>query len=122
MELELEASSERFDPLDDRWLDQVAQLVTDLRREVGQTERRSQPKAGVKGIDLGTIFVSLGPASAFTAVAGVIKEFIHRDRGRSVRATWHENGKCQQIEIRGYNIDDVDRLVVALRQAASSSE
>jgi hypothetical protein len=40
-------------------LDQVAQLVTDLRREVGQSGRRSEPKPRMKGIDLGPIIVSV---------------------------------------------------------------
>lgn len=129
MKIELEPSSERFDPLDDRWLDQVAQLMTDLRHEVGEVSRCNEPTPGMKGVDLGAIIVnlepiitSLGPVSAFTAVAGVIKAFIARDRGRSIRAKWQENGHLREIEIRGNNVDDAERLLAALQRTAEPSE
>lgn len=105
MNFELEPSSERFDPVDDRWLDQVAQLVADLRQEADSITRGFQPQTGTKG-GLGPIIVSLGSAGAFTAAFEVIKAFVTRDRGRSVRVTWYEDGRAASLEVTGQGLDD----------------
>ena len=117
MEFGLEVSSDRFDRLDDRWLAQVAVLVDELRRESGAVERRSTPRAGTKG-DLGSIVLALGSAGAFTAVVEVIKAFVGRDEGRSVRLSWHENGRLESFEVGGNGVDDVvlERVVAVLDQ------
>lgn len=120
MEIELEPSSERFDPNDDRWLAQVAQLMADLRRDVGDVSRQGEARPGMKGVDLGPIIVALGSAGAFTAFTEVIKAFVGRDRGRSVKLSWHLDGKLESFEIQGPDIDDdvLDEALAALEQTA----
>jgi hypothetical protein len=120
MEIELDVFSERFDPHDDRWLDQVAQLVTDLRREVGEAGRHADPSPGMKGSDFGPIVVYLSSAGAFMAVAEVLKAFINRDRGRSIRATRRVNDHLEQIEINGSNVEQMERLVAGFWRTAPS--
>jgi hypothetical protein len=121
MEVQVEPLSERFDRLDDRWLDHVALFVADLRREVGNVERRSKAVPGMKGLDLGSIAVSLSSAGAFAALASVIKAFIERDNGRSVRATLRKDGKLEQLEISGSNVQDVERLIASLASSQDES-
>jgi hypothetical protein len=115
MEFDVEPVSERFDPLDDRWLAQVAHLATELGREVGGVRRRSAPAAGKKG-DLGAIVLALGSAGAFTAAVEVLKAFVARDQGRSVRLSWHEDGRLASLEVSGRGVDDatVTRVLGAL--------
>jgi hypothetical protein len=121
MDFELEPSSERFDPLDERWLAQMAQLTADLRREVGTVNRVSKPQPGVKG-DLGSIVMALGSAGAFTAAVEVIKAFVARDQGRAVRLSWHQDGRLESLEVSGTGVDDdlMDRVVGALDRASGS--
>jgi hypothetical protein len=122
MDFELESTSERFDPLDERWLAQVAQLAADLRREVGGVDRVSTPEPGQKG-ELGTIVMALGSAGAFTAAVEVIKAFVTRDQGRSVRLSWHEGGRLESLEVVGSGVDDalMQRVVGALDRASGPS-
>lgn len=119
MEFEVEASSARFDPLDDRWLGQVGQLAADLHREGGTVTRRADPQPGRKG-GLGAIVLSLGSAGAFTAAVEVIKAFVDRDPSRSVRLSWHADGRLESLEVAGRSLDDEmrQRVVRLLDDAA----
>jgi hypothetical protein len=118
MDFVLEPVSERFDPLDDRWLTQVTGLVGELHREVGTVSRRTEARADAKG-DLGSIIVALGTAGAFTAAVEVIKAFVARDQGRRVRLSWHQDGRLESFEVDGKNIDAavMERVLGALDHA-----
>jgi membrane-associated two-gene conflict system component 1 (EACC1) len=122
MDLVLEPSSERFDVLDDPWLRQVAVLIADLRREIGDVHQAQEPRPGTKGVELGSIVVTLASASAFGAVAQVVKAFIERDRGRSIRVAWHESGMSREVEIRGSNLDEAARLIANLDPSSASAD
>lgn len=123
MEFVVDPSSERFDGVDDRWLAQVAVLVADLRRDVGTVERRRDAQPGTKG-DLGSIVLALGSAGAFAAAVEVIKAFVDRDRGRTVRLSWHQDGRLESFEVGGQGIDDalLERVVGALELGSERSE
>jgi hypothetical protein len=119
MDFEIEVTSERFDPVDDRWLGQVALLTADLRREGGVVTRRSVPQPGRKG-DVGSLILALGSAGVFTAVIEAIKAFVARDDGRMVKLSWHQDGRLQSLEVGGRNFDDnVMQRVVGMLDAAS---
>lgn len=127
MDLKLEPLSQRFDPLDDRWLAQVAQLVTDLQKELDDVRRHGKSEPGTKGVELGAIVVSLGSAGMFTAAVEVVKAFVGRDRGRSIRLSWHENGKPESLQIEGHRLGDdvvkkIEQLKVALERSPERSE
>jgi hypothetical protein len=122
MDFEVEALSDRFDALDDRWLAQVGGLVGELGREVGPVERRATPAPGTKG-DLGSIVLALGSAGAFTAAVEVLKSFVERDRGRSVRLSWHQDGRLESLEVGGNGVDEavMARVLGALDAAAGGN-
>src|SRR5262245_25244248 len=61
LELRLSAQSDRFDADDESWLAQEADLLADLRREVGGVRRDLQAVPGVKGM-VETVIMALGSA------------------------------------------------------------
>lgn len=119
MDFEVEPGSERFDPLDERWLAQVSQLTAELRRAGGSVTRRPVSQPGQKG-DIGPLIMALGSAGVFTAVVETIKAFVARDQGRTVRLSWHQDGRLESLEVGGRDIDgDVMRRVVGLLDSAA---
>jgi hypothetical protein len=76
VELRLEPPTDRFDALDDRWLEQVDGFVAELDQEVGGVDRDRAAAAGGKGFDLANIVLTLGSAGAFTATVEVIKSWL----------------------------------------------
>jgi hypothetical protein len=117
IELRLEPVSERFDATDDRWLDQVAGLVSELQDEVGGVSRRREPVAGTKGA-LDSILLSLTSAGALTAAVELLKAWLTRDRSRSVKVAWSADGNLQQLELSGSQVDSgaFDQIVRAVSQ------
>lgn len=106
VELRLEPSSDRFDPLDDRWLDQVATLVTELDREVGGVEQERGQVEGGKGFDIAAIVLSLGSAGVLSGAIEVVRSWLSRDRSRSLKVSWSDAGEVQAIELNGSDLDD----------------
>jgi hypothetical protein len=100
VELKIEPSSDRFDPLDDRWLEQVDGFAGELDQELGGVERERRPVDGGKGFDLASIVLSLGSAGAFTATVELVKSWLSRDRSRSVRLSWSETARSA-VELKG---------------------
>ena len=123
VELRLEPLTDRFDALDDRWLEQVDGFVDELDEEVGGVDRDRQATPGGKGFDLANIVLTLGSAGAFTATVEVIKSWLSRDRSRSVRMSWSETGKVQELELKGSDLDEAafDEIVRSAAQRLASS-
>jgi hypothetical protein len=117
VELRLEPTSDRYDAADDRWLDQVAAFVSELRSEVGDVDVQREPVAGAKGF-LDTIVLPLASAGAVTGTIEMLKAWLGRDRSRSVKVTWAADGGVQQLELAGNSVDDAefDRIVNSVAQ------
>jgi hypothetical protein len=105
VDVTLEPGSARFASHDDRWLSQVADLVTGLERVPVSRVRRDRPLAGAKGA-VTDVIVSLGSAGVFTAVVEVIKLWLGRDSGRTLKLSWSESGKVQTLELSGSELDE----------------
>lgn len=105
VEIRLEPSSERFDATDDRWLDQVAILITELREHAGPVDRHSVPVPGTKGV-LDSIVMPIASAGALTAAVEMLKGWLARDRSRAVKVTWADSGAMQALELTGSDVDD----------------
>jgi hypothetical protein len=123
VELKIEPSSDRFDPLDDRWLEQVDGFADELDQELGGVERERRPVDGGKGFDLASIVLSLGSAGAFTATVELVKSWLSRDRSRSVRLSWSETGEVREVELKGSDLDDAsfDEIVRSAAQRLAGS-
>jgi hypothetical protein len=123
VDVKIEPSSDRFDPLDDRWLEQVDGFADELDQEVGGVARERRPVDGGKGFDLASIVLSLGSAGAFTATVELVKSWLSRDRSRSVRLSWSETGEVREVELKGSDLDDAsfDEIVRSAAQRLAGS-
>jgi Effector Associated Constant Component 1 len=103
-EVEIEPASDRYDPHDERWLDQVAQLRSDLLRQVGDVRIEPVPVEGKKG-GAEALILALGTAGAFTAAVEFFKAWLGRDRDRSIKIKWTDGDERKEIDIRGEALD-----------------
>lgn len=114
MELVITPRSDRFDPYDDRWRQQVGDFDAALAREVGGVRRKLIPVPGTKGgIEL--IVIALGSAGAFTAAVEFFTVWLRRDRTRSLEITHTVDGRQETIRISGESISNevLGKLAVA---------
>jgi hypothetical protein len=105
VDVTLEPGSTRFSPHDDRWLAQVADLVSELDRVSSPKVRRDRPVEGNKGA-ITDVVVSLGSVGVFKSLVDVIRLWLGRDSGRTLRLTWFESGKLQSLELGGTGLDE----------------
>lgn len=115
VELILDPGSDRFDATDDRWLDQVTLLVSDLRMQLDDVSIRSTSVPGSKGV-LDEIVVPLLTSGAIPAAVGVIAAWLQRDTSRSVRVRLAADGSVEEFEMSGADVDDraVEQMVASL--------
>jgi hypothetical protein len=109
--LRVEPSSSRFDASDDRWIDQTTGLVGELR-EVGDVDLARAPGTGTKGATA-EILLSLTSAGVLTATVELLRAWLSRDRSRSVKLSWDEEGELRDVELSGDDLDDAafDRII-----------
>lgn len=98
-------STDRFDPEDDRWREQVAVFMAELQREVGGVRRTSTPVAGTKGA-VDTVILALGSAGAFTAAVEMFRSWLGRARDRRLDISWTQDGREESISLSGTSFDD----------------
>lgn len=104
-ELRIEAESENLDPSDDRWIQQINLLLTDLQAEVGKVRKEVVPVQGRKG-GIETIILALGSAGAITAAVEIFKAWLGRDRTRSLRLSTIKEGKEQTVFATGKGMSE----------------
>jgi hypothetical protein len=104
--------TDRYDPEDDRWQDQLRSFYAELRAEVGTVERRSVPVAGTKG-SAETIIVALGSAGTFTAAVEFFRSWLKRDKSRSLEISFTDGDSERKICLRGDALNDSALEVVA---------
>jgi len=117
LDLVIQPRTDRYDPDDDRWQGQVADLYADLRREVGGVRRKRAQVEGTKG-GVDTVILALGSAGAFTATVEYLRAWLGRDRSRSLEVTWTADGREQKVSVRGEAIDQSALRTIA--EAAAS--
>src|SRR6266699_4347227 len=103
LEVDLVALNDRFDDDDPRWLDQVADLVHELRRETEALQSRRTPVPGTKGT-VDQLILSLGSAGAFTAAIDIVRAWLARDKHRSVEmAVTDADGHKHTVRVSAEN-------------------
>src|SRR5262245_9947334 len=119
LELRLNAQSDRFDADDENWLAQEADLLAELRREVGGVRRDMQAVPGAKGM-VETVIMALGSAGAFQAAVGCLRAWLSRDRTRRIELAWSVDGHEETVVLQGTAIDAAtfDRLAELVRARA----
>ena len=116
-ELRIDVGTNRFDPEDDRWRDQVAQLYAGLDDEVGGVRREHTSVPGTKG-EVSTVILALGSAGAFTAMAEYLRAWLGRDKSRSVEVKWSEGTEERSVSISGDGMDNASFQALAEAAAA----
>ncbi|MBU2669430.1 hypothetical protein KOI35_38550 [Actinoplanes bogorensis] len=86
LELLLVARNDRYDDEDPRWLDQIADLTGDLRRETEALRRTREAVPGTKGM-AEQLVLALGTAGAFHTTLEVVRAWLARDRHRALTIT-----------------------------------
>ena len=113
--------SSRYDVDDDRWRDQVSDLVHDLRVETGALQVERAPVAGTKG-SLDQLVLTLGSAGVFTTALDMLRIWLARDKTRSVELTYTDrDGKTQQLSVTATRAD-ADALAPVIAAVAGQIE
>lgn len=99
-QIEIAPESESYAPDDDRWLEQVSAFYDDLRDNGILVREESRPRPGAKG-DVSTIILALGSAGAFTAAVAAFKDFLSRERTRSLRVKWKVGDESREVLVTG---------------------
>ncbi|WP_313905427.1 effector-associated constant component EACC1 [Streptomyces sp. SLBN-31] len=105
IEVTVQAGTTRFDPEDQRWVDQVAGLEAELRREAGAAVlRRALPSPGTVPAEAVTLI--LGSPGALTAAVACFRAWLARDETRTLTVTWTDGqGAEQRLTISGDRVD-----------------
>jgi hypothetical protein len=113
--------SARYDADDDRWRDQVADLVRDLKVETGSLTVARTPVPGTKG-SLDSLVLALGSAGVFTTALDVLRVWLARDKTRSVDLTYTDReGKQQRLSVTAAN-SGADTLAPVIAAVAGQIE
>ncbi|MFE7313440.1 hypothetical protein ACFU7T_10070 [Streptomyces sp. NPDC057555] len=113
VEVTIEPGTGRFDPSDQRWLDQVAALHAALAEEAGKVSRRAAPKPGRKGA-VDAVVVALGSSGALTAAVSCFKAWLARDKTRTLTVTWTDQAGAEKVvKVSGNNIDQASFQALA---------
>lgn len=98
--LRIMVKSEKFNPHDDSWIQQVNSLVADLQADVGKVQKEVVPVKGHKG-GIEAVILALGSAGAITAAVEIFKAWLGRDQTRSLQLSTIIEGKEKTIVVTG---------------------
>lgn len=124
LELELWAGSDRYEPDDPRFREQVSSLVERLRREAGPARTERYAAADTKGAsEASSVIIALGTSGALTIALNAFKEWLRRDRTRSLRISWvsAESGrrtlivKAEELDRAGFQ--ELAKLALTLEDS-----
>jgi hypothetical protein len=121
LDVSLLPRSERYEDDDERWRDQVADLVHDLRVETDALRVSRTPVAGTKG-SLDEFILSLGSAGVLSTAVDVLKAWLARDKTRSVELKYRDRqGKEQRLSVTAEHAGD-DALAPVIAAVAAQIE
>ncbi len=104
LELVIQPRSEKYDPEDDRWREQMSDFFLSLDKEVGDVRREIVPVEGTKG-GAASIILALGSAGAFTVTLDYFRAWLNRDKSRRLDISWSVGGQQETITASGDAID-----------------
>ncbi|HZC70460.1 MAG TPA: hypothetical protein VE442_07195 [Jatrophihabitans sp.] len=118
LDISLLPHSERYEDDDDRWRDQIADLVHELRVETDAVKVSRTPVPGTKG-SLDQLVLTFGSAGVFTTAVDVLKIWLARDKTRSVELTYQDRqGKEQRLSVTAEHAND-DALAPVIAAVAA---
>lgn len=104
IEFSIEPISEKYSPNDNRWLDQVNDLVADFQSQVGQVRKELTAEEGAKGCGIELLFELL--PVAIPAMVQVFRGWLTRDRTRSLKISIKKNGEVQVFVLEGKGMSE----------------
>ena len=114
-------ASEKYGADDDRWQEQVADLVHELRVETDAVSVERTPVPGTTG-SLDQLVLTLGSAGVFTTVLDVLRIWLARDKTRSVELTYQDRAGVQQrLSVQATHADR-DALAPVIAAVAAQIE
>ena len=105
VEFRLTASNSDYDPGDDRWLDQVAQLIEDLNDTADEVRKDTTPVAGRKGGEVEAIILALGSAGAISAAVEIFKAWLARDQKREIEISVQSGDDTKTVRVSANRMD-----------------
>lgn len=118
LDISLFPHSQRYEDDDDRWRDQIADLVHELRVETDAVRVSRTPVPGTKG-SLDQLVLTLGSAGVFTTAVDVLRIWLARDKTRSVELMYQDReGKEQRLSVTAEHADD-DALAPVIAAVAA---
>ena len=107
IQLQISPINDDYDPNDDRWLDQVNELVYDLQKEVGDVHQESTAVQGQKGA-VTAMMLALKGSGAIKGAVDMFKAWLDRDQSRELILTVKRDGKTETIKVSGNRMDKDD--------------
>ena len=104
-ELAVTPANARFDPNDERWLEQVSEFIVQARRELPGTELRSVPVRGTKGA-AAELIIALGTSGAFETALAFFRGWLGRDKDRGLVLKWDAEGHRGDLSISGTHVPE----------------
>jgi hypothetical protein len=105
IELQIAPASSALPSSDQRWQNQVAQLLGELKRNAGEVRKEITPVPGQKG-GAEAIILALGSSGAIAATVTIIRAWLARAADRSIRMKGKMGDKDFDIEITGANVSE----------------
>lgn len=105
LELQLAPASTALPTSDQRWQNQVAQLLNDLRRGAGEVRKEITPVPGQKG-GAEAIILALGTSGALTAAVTIFKAWLGRAADRTIKMKARVGDRVVEVELSGTNISE----------------
>jgi hypothetical protein len=117
LDLTLHTSSDKFDPDDENWLDQEAELMASLRSEVGGVRRDYVAQPGDKGM-IESVILALGSAGAFKMAVQCLSAWLARDRTRKIELAWTVDGREEKLVLQGTHLEPAhfEQLAALVRE------
>ncbi|WP_433042472.1 effector-associated constant component EACC1 [Dactylosporangium sp. CS-033363] len=109
------AKHDEFDPADEFWLDQVADLYQDLRNEIDGFQLQSADTPGTKG-NVDSVIIALGSAGAFSAAVTCFKAWLARDKHRRIVVTVKSGDREEQVTLDGLDEAAIAKLTDAVAE------
>jgi hypothetical protein len=105
VEVAISTETAKYAPDSPQWRREVADLHTELRREIGSVTTQSTNLPGTRG-GVVEIILALGTSGALVSAVQVIRAWLGRDKTRTITAAWtDEQGNERRFTLTGENID-----------------
>ena len=123
-EIQIDPISEDYDPNDDRWIEQINDLIDECQQEAGDVRMESTPEDGKKG-GFEEIFLLLDSSAAIGHAFDIFKAWVLRDRTRTLKIKINDGEDVKEMELsgKGFNKEDLEKyMMMAMNMQSKKNE